>query len=72
MHVALLKHAIAYPASWFYYGVGHLCSLILNWLDSDAWVAFWYPLYNSAMIKSSMIQDWARGQKHYPWVATCE
>lgn len=64
----LLKHLVAWPASWFCHGVGHLYSIILNMRDTERWAAFWYPLYNDFMIESSVIQDWAGGREpYYPW-----
>lgn len=66
--MAVLKHLVAWPLSWFCYGVGHLYSLFLNAWDNELWAAFWYPLYNDFMIESSNIQDWAGGQApRYPW-----
>lgn len=65
--MAVLKLIVAWPLSWFCYGVGDLYSRILNLWDNEYWAAFWYPLYNDFMIDSCTIQDWAGGTKYFPW-----
>lgn len=50
-----LKAAIGYLVSWTLYGVGHVISFPMLWME---W-AFLYKPYNWLMLKSCRVQDWS-------------
>lgn len=72
--MGVLRHLVAWPLAWCCFYAGDLCSKLLNLVDRELWAAIWYPVYNSLMIASSDLQDWAGGQApQYPWsLATTE
>lgn len=49
--------------SWAAWSLGHLASVIMNWVDTEWWIGFWYPIYNWFMNLSSDIQGSGKG----PW-----
>lgn len=66
--MGVLRHLVSWPISWLCYGIGHLCSALMNLWDNEYWAGVLYPMYNNLMIGSSNIQDWAGGQEpRYPW-----
>jgi hypothetical protein len=56
-----MKKVIAYPVAWGLFWTGHVVSYTLR----VGALAFFYPLYNWLMCRSSDVQDWA-GLKG-PW-----
>jgi hypothetical protein len=57
----------AWPLCWLLYGFGDIASRVLNLIDTEWWCQFWYPIYNRSMLASSAIQDWAKGERWFPW-----
>ena len=60
---------LAWLLSWWFYWWGHGYSkALLLRDDSERWVAFWYPPYDSCMQTSLQLQEWVGKEgKYWPW-----
>lgn len=63
----MLKITIAWLPSWLLYFLGDMASHTLKIEPWEWWSSFWYPIYNRLMLWSSAVQDWAGGNKGFPW-----
>lgn len=61
-----MKKIIAYPITWGLYYIGDFTSKIISKFDYPEWICeIGWNIYNSAMINSLLVQDWAKLSK--PW-----
>lgn len=63
----IFKIIVAWPTSWLLYYAGHLVSLCMS-NRLEVLIYLLYPLYNTLMIWSGYVQDWATvNGKCFPW-----